>query len=189
MSAENPADEIIVFRACFKRRAGDLSGEGASIYGGRWNKKGQAVVYTSDSRALALLEMRVHYPAIPIEVAVMMVLRLRPGSIIQTIPISALPEGWNTYGEEGIELCQSSGSDWFNYRVADVLMVPSAVLPTQSNYIVRADAGVLTQIEVEPLELDPRLWPNPTGVERRQGPEKILQLLRVLTEPNPGIKG
>ena len=185
MSAENPTDDIIVFRACLKRRCGDLSGEGACIYGGRWNRKGQAVVYTSDTRALALLEMRVHYSSMPREAAGMLVLRLRSGTSILTLSSSELPAGWNHHGDQGIDICQSLGSKWFDSNHWDVLQVPSAVLQAQSNYIVRADSGILTPCEIEPLEFDPRLWPNPENPERRKAPEKISQMLRVLIKQTP----
>ena len=34
-----------------------FSGEGARLFGGRWNRPGQPLVYTAESRSLALLEM------------------------------------------------------------------------------------------------------------------------------------
>ena len=40
-----------------------FDGEGARLYGGRWNSKGVPVVYTSDSLALCSLELFVHLPS------------------------------------------------------------------------------------------------------------------------------
>jgi len=52
-----------------------FSGDGAKRYGGRWNRKGVPMVYTSGSQALAMLEMvvqddslRARYMVIPAEI-------------------------------------------------------------------------------------------------------------------------
>ena len=49
-----------------------FTGEGARLYGGRWNRKGIPMVYTAASQSLAVLEMlvqdeplRAHYVIIP----------------------------------------------------------------------------------------------------------------------------
>ena len=47
-------------RPAFERTA--LSGEGASLWGGRWNSPGRPVVYCAGSPALAILESFVHLP-------------------------------------------------------------------------------------------------------------------------------
>ena len=51
---------IVVYRATPALFAGDLSGEGARLYGGRWNERGVPALYTASSVALALLENLVH---------------------------------------------------------------------------------------------------------------------------------
>ncbi|MBM2839324.1 MAG: family phosphorylase, partial [Deltaproteobacteria bacterium] len=51
-----------LFRIAKTKYINDLSGNGARVYGGRWNEKGVAVIYTSESRALAALEFLVHTP-------------------------------------------------------------------------------------------------------------------------------
>ena len=47
----------IVWRIATARRARTaFSGDGARLYGGRWNPKGMPLVYCAESRALAMLE-------------------------------------------------------------------------------------------------------------------------------------
>ena len=53
---------VLLYRIGKTKRIRDLSGEGARLYGGRWNLKGTPVLYTSDSTALATLETLVHSP-------------------------------------------------------------------------------------------------------------------------------
>ncbi len=53
---------MIVFRLSKAPYQFDLSGKGAEIYGGRWNEKGVAVLYTAENRALCLAECLVHVP-------------------------------------------------------------------------------------------------------------------------------
>src|ERR1043165_6810720 len=52
-----------LYRLTQEKYTNDLSGNGARIYGGRWNSEGLFAVYTSSSRALALLEILAHIPA------------------------------------------------------------------------------------------------------------------------------
>lgn len=52
---------MILYRiAKRQQRANDLSGQGAANEGGRWNSEGVFALYTSESRALAMLELLVH---------------------------------------------------------------------------------------------------------------------------------
>ena len=56
--------QIISYRVV-KRKYLDsaFDGEGARIYGGRWNSKGMQIVYTSNSLALCSLEIFIHLPS------------------------------------------------------------------------------------------------------------------------------
>ena len=51
---------MLVYRIGRTKRAGDLTGEGSRLNGGRWNHKLTPCIYTSESRALALLEYTVN---------------------------------------------------------------------------------------------------------------------------------
>ena len=53
---------MIVWRLCRKKHAA-FDGDGARAAGGRWNRHGTAVVYTSATLSLAVLEYFVNLPA------------------------------------------------------------------------------------------------------------------------------
>ena len=53
---------MTVYLIAKKNYINDLSGEGARLYEGRWNKKGTALIYTSENRSLATVEYLVHIP-------------------------------------------------------------------------------------------------------------------------------
>ncbi|MDB6015650.1 MAG: hypothetical protein JWR19_139, partial [Pedosphaera sp.] len=45
-----------------------FSGEGAALFGGRWNSRGVRLVYTSSTKSLAALETLLHLnPPIPLK--------------------------------------------------------------------------------------------------------------------------
>ena len=62
-----------------------FSGEGARLYGGRWNSPGVAMVYTAGSKSLATLEVLVHLDMIS-----------RGSSVVLRVP-SAVTEGEYNY--------------------------------------------------------------------------------------------
>ena len=51
---------MFLYRIAKESYIRDLSGSGPRLYGGRWNPKGVSVIYTSENRALAVLELFVH---------------------------------------------------------------------------------------------------------------------------------
>jgi RES domain-containing protein len=57
---------MLIYRLASRLYPAD-TGEGASLYGGRWNEVGTAVIYASGSISLAALEVIVHNGAVPID--------------------------------------------------------------------------------------------------------------------------
>ncbi len=134
-----------------------FSGEGARLFGGRWNRPGKSLVYTAESRSLALLEMlvqddplRAHYVLIPAHVPDMV--------SREEMDINALPAGWRNQ-EERTQL-QALGASWLRESRSCVLAVPSAVVPAELNFLINPLHPDFTRIklgEPEPLETDLRL--------------------------------
>jgi RES domain-containing protein len=135
-----------------------FSGEGARRYGGRWNSKGHAVVYTSGSISLAILEILVHiqiydileeYVYIPVEFDPKLSMTLNPPE---------LPENWNT--DPSLQTIKQMGDSWVENQRSVILKVPSAIVPTENNYLINPAHPAFGKLKIgEPasFEFDPRL--------------------------------
>src|SRR5579864_5992385 len=148
---------LTVWRVVTDRSADTaFSGEGARLYGGRWNPKGVAMVYTAQTQSLALLEMlvqdsplRAHYVMIPARF---------PERIVERIDPASLPADWRDLSARG-EL-QQLGATWSQTRTSAALAVPSAVVPAESNYLLNPDHPDFVHVETGAREewlTDPRL--------------------------------
>ena len=122
-----------------------FSGEGARLYGGRWNRKGVAMVYTAGSQSLAMLEMLVQDE--PLRARYVMVPVTLPKNLkIERVVPAQLPTDWRDLG--GRERLQAIGSDWARRRSSAVLAVPSVVIPTETNYLLNPLHAAFARIEI-----------------------------------------
>ncbi len=118
------------------------------------------MVYTSDTLSLAALEYFVHVDpgeapsdlvAVPADVP--------DGVSREEIPVEGLPGDWRRYPAPGglAEL----GSEWVRSGRTAVLVVPSAVVPRERNYLLSPAHRDFRRIRVgspEPFSFDPRMW-------------------------------
>jgi RES domain-containing protein len=125
---------LIVWRFVTARYAKSaFSGEGARLYGGRWNKKGVPLVYTAGSQSLAVLEMLVQDE--PLRARYTMIeARIPAGIAIDRIRVEDLPSDWRDIAAR--EKLQALGTEWALKRGSAVLAVPSAVIPAETNYLL-----------------------------------------------------
>ncbi|MGO9429123.1 RES family NAD+ phosphorylase [Rhodoblastus sp.] len=128
----------------------DLSGEGARLYGGRWNSPGHAMVYAADEPALAVLEVRVHLDLPPELIPDDYVLMKFDLSGLAVEDLAVLPADPRAFGDQ-----------WLEQRRSPILRVPSFIVPDASNLLLNpthpqaADAKI---VGVNPFAFDPRLW-------------------------------
>lgn len=117
--------------ARFARSA--FSGEGARLYGGRWNRKGTPMVYTAGSQSLAMLEMLVQDE--PLRARYVMLSAALPKNLkIARVTPAQLPADWRDPGAR--DQLQAIGTDWVNRGSSAALVVPSAVIPSETNYLL-----------------------------------------------------
>lgn len=150
-----------VWRVCnAKWAATAFDGQGAKIYGGRWNSAGIAVVYTSSSLALAALESLVHlgvesipkpYVAIPADIPA--------GLVIDQVEQDLLPSNWRD--DPPPLVIAAIGDQWVRNGKSAVLKVPSAVIYEEWNYLLNPEHPDFTQIAIrtaKPFQFDARLF-------------------------------
>jgi RES domain-containing protein len=135
-----------------------FSGEGSAKYGGRWNQKGTPLVYCSESRSLAQLEVLVRTQrAQDLDLYVLIEARA-PEKLIETYRREDLPRDWNALPES--TSTRELGTKWVNERRTAVLAVPSVVVPSELNFLINPDHPDFSKIEIgnsEPVGWDPRL--------------------------------
>lgn len=152
-----------LFRLCrrpFSRNP--LDGRGGLVASGRWHTPRRLVCYASDSLALASLEILVHCETdlVPRDL-VAVEIHVPSGVTVEELGEGALPRSWRRYPAP--PSLQRLGNAWLDRSSACVLRVPSALVPSESNFLVNPvhpDLRKLRVIRKEPFRFDPRLAPR-----------------------------
>lgn len=117
--------------------AHDLSGKGAELTGGRWNRKGTPLVYTSTTRALACLEAVVHLGSgDPLPLNRYLVEITVPADVwaARTVFVPAAHVGWDD--EPAGKVSLDWGTAWTAAGDALLAEVPSVIVPEEFNILI-----------------------------------------------------
>ena len=140
-----------------KHAATAFSGKGAADYGGRWNSRGVAVVYVSLTKSLAVLESPVHLN--PPGRFKFVAFRLQfDDALVEKFPLKKLPADWRV--EPPPPSAQQIGDLWVGEMRSAVLALPSAIIPSEPNFLlnpVHPDFKKISIGKPEPFAFDPRL--------------------------------
>jgi len=144
-----------VWRVC-KRRHAAFDGEGARLAGGRWNYPGTAIVYTSATLSLAVLELLVHVGQDQMPSGLVAVAADIPDTLDRVViePGLVPAHHWRRYPAL-LGLCRL-GTSWALDMKSAVLAVPSTVIPTERNYLINPAHPAFREIKVsvpEPFTL------------------------------------
>jgi len=151
---------IQAWRICKPQYASSaFDGLGAANHPGRWNSKGQKLVYTADSPALALLEIMVHSsPALAL--LYHLISCSFDESLVETLDPSILPSDWKNLVDPNWKPLQQLGSEWYKSARSAVLKVPTALVPQQWNYLLNPEHPDFVHVktgEAVSFAPDPRL--------------------------------
>jgi RES domain-containing protein len=136
----------------YKRRHGRtaFTGEGARLFGGRWNSPGYAVIYLAQSQALAALEMLVHLEAADALKHYEMCPVTFSDSMIEDIDPAALPANWRR--DPPPRKLRAIGDEWLESGRSLVLRVPSAIVRAEHNFLLNPTHKEFPRIGIEKPE-------------------------------------
>ena len=139
--------------------ASPFDGEGARLYGARWNSRGTRVAYASDSSALAVLEVVVHLsggggsPA-----GYSLISATVPDAMIEELDPATLPKDWNVSPiPPSVQLL---GDQWIATGRSLALRVPSVIVEGGFILLINPEHKGFARVSVQSISayaFDPRL--------------------------------
>jgi RES domain-containing protein len=135
-----------------------FDGEGARLYGGRWNSVGVRMVYTAATISLAVLELVVHLENSDVLPSYSLCAVHFDEAVVTSLDRSRLPVNWAD--SPGPPELLAIGDAWVAGQSSAVLEVPSAVVESENNYLINPDHSDFKSLIIDPwrpFKLDPRL--------------------------------
>jgi RES domain-containing protein len=137
------------------------SGVGASRYPGRWNVRGQEMIYAAEHYSTGMLELLVSLGDLPpnqhfIEI------EMPKGTSYEVVVDGQLP-GWSN---DDRRVAKTHGSKWFNEVRTAILFVPSLAARMENNVLINPshpDAQHIKPGRETPVLWDRRLFESTDG--------------------------
>ncbi|HWR17621.1 MAG TPA: RES family NAD+ phosphorylase [Terriglobales bacterium] len=148
------------WRICRQRFAADAAtGEGARLFGGRWNSRGVSVVYASTSLALAAIETFVNLePNLRPKDLVSVAGEIPDSLEVLKVALESLPANWRRSREESL---RKIGDAWVREGLTVALLVPSAAIRGEWNLLLNPAHREFARVKFEkpePFEFDLRMF-------------------------------
>ena len=140
-----------------KHAQASFTGEGARLFGGRWNSPGVAVVYTAESQALAALEMVAHLESAEL-LEYYVAIEVRGEVPFERLEPAGLPRRWRAFPAPA--KLAAIGDAWAAARRSVGLRVPSALIPEEHNFLLNPAHPDFTRLAIGkpvPFRFDRRL--------------------------------
>jgi len=125
---------MIVFRVGRTKFSNDLTGEGARLHGGRWNHILTHCIYTSESRALAVLEYNVNVNIDDIPRSLSITTYEIPDAGVQELAIADLPGNWRE--SPAPASTKDFGTNLLILADSPIIKIPSAIISKEFNFLL-----------------------------------------------------
>jgi RES domain-containing protein len=147
---------MILYRITLKQYAKSLYAPGVP---GRWNRRGELVIYASENIAVAALENMAHrmgQGGLGADFACMQI-QVPEAAAIEEVQPDMLPRDWGL--PSSYTITQPIGSAWYRANERLLLKVPAATCAGQYNYLINSQHKDFRSVEVigtTPFMFDPR---------------------------------
>jgi RES domain-containing protein len=137
-----------IYRITQKEYAEDLSGNGARLFGGRWNSEGFFALYASSTRSLALLETLAHTPAkfLDIKEYQLITISIPDNTATEKIALENLLTGWDA--PDTRPFTKRKGDLFLGEKKTLLLAVPSVMMPEEINYVLNPLHEAMKQVKI-----------------------------------------
>lgn len=108
-------------------------GAGASLYPGRWNRRGVPVIYTAQSSSLCALEILAGGRELASDYVVVEI-EIPNDVLVESLADDQLPEDW--IADAHPDSTRATGDDWVKAGRSAILSVPSTVNPYERNFVL-----------------------------------------------------
>ncbi len=125
------------------------SGQGAALVEGRWHRRRQGVIYTSEHYSTAMLEKLVHFNGILPPNQHFIEITIPSGTSYEVVTKDSLPD-WTRAPR-----ARAFGAAWYDARRSAILIVPSYVAREETNVLVNPQHADAAQIR---LGLEKPVW-------------------------------
>lgn len=136
----------IAYRITKTKYATDHSGQGAALYGGRWNSKSIAMLYASEYISLATLEVLANASNIQMKESFSLITYDIPDSLILHLDKSTLPASWKDYPLSSAT--REIGDSFIEDGKYMAMKVPSALITLEHNYLIHAGHKEIKRLKI-----------------------------------------
>jgi RES domain-containing protein len=148
--------EVTAYRL-LKRKWKDVAfdGEGARLYGGRWNSRGKSAIYLAGSQSLAMLEVMVHLNDYRLLASYVLFEVRFPADQISDLSDAEIRKDWQA--QPAPTSTAEVGDAWLDQNAGLALAVPSVIVPREKNYLLNTRHPLFTDVaeSAEELEFSP----------------------------------
>lgn len=149
-----------VFRLSKEKYSKILNGKAAAKFGNRWNSKGTEIIYTAESRALAMAEVAVHlsFATLPKDYVIIEI-EIPDDILIKNLNVKILDNNWNANPPN--VSTQKIGDEFIDSMENCVMKVPSAVVEGDFNFLINPyhpDFKRINNVEIKNFKFDTRLF-------------------------------